>query len=72
MERKYFKWEEWDEAGDFIIQFYDCEVVKEFGDYKVGNKIDTISIDFQNGSLAIYDEEVNLIKKYSIEMNVLS
>ncbi len=65
-----FDWEEWDDMFEIEI-FYDCELVSDVGDFKVGTLFDNIQFDKHDLVLYFYENEGDstpcMVKKFILE-----
>ena len=61
-------WEEFEQLDTGHFMFYECELVDSISDnYGIHGRLTAISIDMQNATLSIYDQEMNKIFKFDIE-----
>jgi len=54
MEKKFFTWCEWDRQDTKCFSFYDCVFNADIGAYRLGNKIDNIVMDYENGKMTFF------------------
>jgi hypothetical protein len=60
METQLFDWKNWD-SWDFAVNvYYDCTLKVPIGPYAAGTKIDTISVDFEQGFVELYGRGLGL------------
>jgi len=83
IESKFFEYNEWEECGDWGIQFYNCVLTSDINDELVkGFCVDTIYINFETGVMEFYmtdydncdieeDYEDDLIFKCELEFNII-
>lgn len=60
----------WDDAGEYCLQFYDAVLNQDIGEFKKGQKIDTVAIDFQKSLLKIYIDDRGNSIDFSIELKL--
>ncbi len=57
----------WDDISDSANQFYNVEFTRDWGPFKVGDKIHTLAI-FDDGKIATYDEGGNETNVVSVRL----
>ena len=57
MEREFFEWAEWCGVDIASFQFYNCKVVKPFGPFRKGQKLETVFMDYENGVIQVYNKD---------------
>lgn len=71
MERQLFEWKNWDQLDVAALQFYDCTLKVDIGGgYKKGDSVKSIVVDFNEGFLAIYDDEGKEVYKAKLKMSL--
>lgn len=70
IESQLFTWEDWDEAGDFSQQFYNCVAVIDFGPFKKGENIGIIVMDYENSELSQWSEDGNKLLSLKLKIAV--
>lgn len=70
MEREFFNWDGYDQPGDWALQFYDVEFIKEIGPFKIGDKFDCVVIDFERGVMESYDREGKVLNTVEVGLRV--
>lgn len=68
-ENKFFNYEEWDDMGDFMINFQGITLKRDIGNLKSGESYQWANLDFQNGILEIGNEEILESIKWSIRLD---
>jgi hypothetical protein len=56
VEKKLFKWDDWDQTGTACVAFFSCTLVKDIGKYKKGSRISLIEIDYENGKMIFWGD----------------
>jgi hypothetical protein len=56
MENKFFNWENWDTSSEFEVLFFPVTLKMDLGPHKAGDVCFGACINFQAGTLRIYDE----------------
>jgi len=69
MEKQLFDWERWDDMGEGGYQFYGCTLVQPVGPYPVGEKVESIFVDYLNGVMAFYRDGAET-DKFSLKLSV--
>lgn len=60
MEKQLFTWGSWDMFDTLFMSFMDCTFIKNVGKYKVGDKAYCIDMDYENGTMSVYESEDDL------------
>ena len=60
--------DDWDEAGDFLLQFYNVVFTEDLRDVKKGQCFHCISMDFSNGVLETYDDKGFVLSSYKLKL----
>lgn len=68
MERDLFEWSAWDLVNDTMLQFYGCTLKVSIGEFKVGDLVPVILVDFENGILQVLDREKTLSSEHKVRM----
>lgn len=55
MERDLFDWSGWDLLDDALLQFYGCVLKVPIREFKVGDTVPSIIVNFESGTLSLYD-----------------
>lgn len=55
VEKKLFKWDDWDLVSTACMAFYSCTLIKDIGKYKKGDHIDYIEMDYENGKMSFWN-----------------
>lgn len=66
IENSLFTYEEWDDMGDFMINFQGVTLNKNIGKLKAGESFQWANLDFQNGLVEIGNDELIESVKWSI------
>lgn len=48
-----FEYNGWDQIDTMIFTFYECTIVIDIGQHKMGSNFDTICMDYQKGTLTL-------------------
>ena len=50
------------------FSFYNCTLIKDIGDHKIGEQFELITIDFESGELTLWEDESGdeMIDEYTI------
>ena len=59
MENQLFDWLEWDELDVGHFLFMNCTLKQDIGALEKGMLVDSISVNYQNGELIVFDREGN-------------
>lgn len=54
MEEKFFDWMDYDPVDDLIVQYFDCTIKVDIGRFRVGDKLEVITIDYEHGVMELY------------------
>lgn len=75
LENKFFDWVDFDDAGGFALQFYDCVLNADLdSNLKKGTPVDIIFIDFESGKMDLYfkDDDSGIpFKSFNLELNII-
>lgn len=55
LEQEYFLWDGWDTLGGADYQFYSCELIKDFGEFKSGMKFPIVRVCLDQSLMEIFD-----------------
>jgi hypothetical protein len=69
VERQFFDWTEWDDLGDYMLQFYDPVLKVDLGEFKAGQKFNTATVNFQNGEMEFYNDNDDVIATFQLTFN---
>ena len=58
MEKKFFTWEAFDEPGIF----YDCILIQPIGQFAIGTKIPSITMNYDDGWIDIHVDDDNFYR----------
>lgn len=70
-----FDWEDCVECSFELTAYQDCTLREPIGNFKRGDKIDYICINFEEGTMEFYKTEPDtqdLIGSFNIRLNVIS
>jgi len=56
MEKNLFDWSAWDLLGDTLLQFYGCKLKVPIGEFKVGDTVPIILVDFEHGTIQLLEK----------------
>lgn len=72
MERELFTHTGWDEAGDYgDIQFYNCTLVRDIGEFKAGQVVQVITLLISKGVIQFWnDDGSTMLKEYKLSFQV--
>jgi hypothetical protein len=51
-----FQWEGWDSIDSLMNNYYGVEFLEDFGPFKAGEKLSSLSVDYGNGIIEAYNE----------------
>jgi len=57
MEEQLFSWDDWDIQDTMCFTFYDVELKRDIGKFKVGSKFSNANIDYAEGKLHLYTDD---------------
>lgn len=60
MEKQLFTWGSWDLCDTLFIAFMNCVFIKDVGKYKAGDKAYCIDMDYENGTMSVYESADDL------------
>ena len=64
METQLFTWKSWDSYDEGAYTFYRCTLKVDIGEFKVGQELEDIILDFQRGFIQIG------VKAYKLNISV--
>jgi hypothetical protein len=56
-------WWEWDYSSALVIDLYTVEFLEDFGAFSKGEKIDCLSVDYEAGTMSVFDDEGEVLKR---------
>ncbi len=68
MEKKLFDWESWDEIDSFVLIFHNPTLKVPIGEYKAGDVMSHIVIDFEHGIMTVVKDDLGPAYDYKIHM----
>lgn len=60
MEKQLFTWGSWDSIDTLFMSFTNCTFIKNVGKYKVGDEVYCIDMDYENGTMSVYESDDDL------------
>lgn len=70
MEKEFFKWEDWDQFDTLVLCFYNCTLLKQIGIFQPGMHVDSITMDYSQGSISIYQKDSDTEYTYQLNLSV--
>lgn len=70
MEKELFTWEFWDQSDTFVLQFYNCKLLVEIGNWGVNSFMDAIIMDYYKGVMKFYDADSNVIAEFNLKLQI--
>lgn len=64
MEQELFEWKEWDQYDTMFFTFHNCTLRKDIGGFKVGDFMECINVNYEDGVLELiqdFDNEEDTI-----------
>lgn len=73
LEGQFIEWEDWSQVDVGCLQFEDCTVIKPFGNFEAGTKLDVVSFDMQTSECKVYEtwEEEGTEVTFKMEVNLV-
>lgn len=72
MEKQLFDWDGWDDLGTASFQFYNAVLKVPMGEFSIGDKFDTVSVDFQTGEISLYRVGENPVFRGKLKLSLLT
>jgi len=76
MEKDLFDWSGWDFLDDALLQFYGCVLKVPIGEFKVGDTVHMILVNFETGDLQLLSAgragEGELISEHKVRMVIVN
>lgn len=70
MEKEFFKWEDWDQIDTLVLGFNNCTILKEIGIFQPGMHVDYITMDYSEGRISIYSEDLDTEYSYQLNLSI--
>lgn len=72
MEKELFDWKDWSRSDEAEFMFYEITLNRDIGPLKASRVYPYASLDYERGTLTIWDEKDNLVCKASLSLNISS
>lgn len=72
IEEQLFSWEEWDVLAVADLMFYNCELKVDIGPFKIGDKVDAITLMFSKQVIQIDHETETFCGKLTLSVEPLN
>lgn len=70
MEQQFFEWESWNDLDTSMYQFINCTLRQDIGNWKVGESIPFIVINYAEGVMQFLNSDGNELRKFELELSI--
>lgn len=70
MEKQFFTYDSWNEIEPGKMSFVCCTLVQEIGNWKAGEVVPAIMMDYDNGLMVFYNDAGDELRKFELKLEI--